>query len=271
LGALDGEGQWSGYIRDAGDQVVAYRTFLQPDAERPYAVVAVVALDLNATRLGFVLGSEEPASEVKGERTGRIPEADFKPGRLLAVFNGGFKARHGKFGAMANGLVALPPRDGLGTVALYADGRIGIGAWGRDIRPNVPMLAWRQNGPLIVQAGVINPHTADNDPKDWGYTTVDNETATWRSGLGLSEDGQKLYYAAGPKLTVEALAHALRAAGAYQAVQLDINNYWVHFDGIQAHGDGLQTLPLFESMGAENDRRYLQAYTRDYFYVTSAK
>ncbi|MDD5370997.1 MAG: hypothetical protein PHQ40_18105, partial [Anaerolineaceae bacterium] len=46
LGSLPGEGAWSPYIQDATGQTVAYRTFLQPDINRPYAVVAIVALNL---------------------------------------------------------------------------------------------------------------------------------------------------------------------------------------------------------------------------------
>src|SRR5574341_727579 len=89
LGTLSGEGQWSPYIQDASGQVVAQRTFLQPDSTRPYALAAIVAFDLNATRLHFVLGSQEPASSVGVSRPGKIPAADLQPGHLLAAFNGG--------------------------------------------------------------------------------------------------------------------------------------------------------------------------------------
>src|SRR5260370_32638129 len=60
MGALANEGKWLAYLRNSSGQVVAYRTFLQPDKQRPYAVVAVVAFSLKATQLHFVLGSLEP-------------------------------------------------------------------------------------------------------------------------------------------------------------------------------------------------------------------
>ena len=60
LGSLEGEGVWTPYILDSTGRIVAYRTFFQPDPERPYSVVAVVAFDLEYTRLHFVLGFEEP-------------------------------------------------------------------------------------------------------------------------------------------------------------------------------------------------------------------
>ena len=52
-------------------------------------------------------------------------------------------------------------------------------------------------------------------------------------------------------------------------MQLDINNYWVHFDAIQPDGEKLATVPLFDGMKAQDDRRYLNGYSRDYFYVVS--
>lgn len=56
LGSLTGEGQWVAYLYSPAGKVVAYRTFLQPDPERPFALAAVVAFDLAQTHLHFVLG-----------------------------------------------------------------------------------------------------------------------------------------------------------------------------------------------------------------------
>lgn len=268
LGTLTGEGQWQSYLQGPSGQTVAYRTFLQPDPQRPYAVAAMVAFDLNATRLKFVLGSSEPESTVTINRPGRIPANDLRSGTLLAAFNGGFKARHGHFGVGVNGITVLPPRDGHGVVALYADGRVRIGAWGTDIMPAPDIVAWRQNGPLIIQNGRINPHTADNAPRDWGYT-INSEVAVWRSGLGLSADGRTLYYVAGQNLTVSALAQAMAATGALNAMQLDINNYWVHFDSFQPGPNGPQPQALLDAMSGQNDQRFLGSYTRDFFYLTA--
>jgi hypothetical protein len=268
LGTLSGEGQWSSYIQDSSGRVVAQRTFLQPDASRPYALAAVVAFDLGAAHLHFVLGSEEPASSILVSRPGKIPASDLQPGQLLAAFNGGFKAEHGHFGAMINGVTVLPPRAGLGTIAIYDDGTVRLGVWGADITASPHILAWRQNGPLIIHDGQINPHTADHAPWDWGRT-VNGVTATWRSALGISADGRTLYYIGGPSLTLTALAQAMAATGAAQAVQLDINNYWVHFDAFQPDGSGLQALPLLDAMKRQADNRYLKGFTRDFFYLTA--
>jgi hypothetical protein len=264
LGTLADEGKWLPYLQGGAGQVVAYRTFLQPDKARPYAVAAIVAFNLDVTQLHFVLGSLEPASDVEIPRPGTIPAADLQAGKLVATFNGGFKVAHGHFGVMVDGTTVIPPRAGMGTVAFYQDGHTSLGKWDPAVLSNTQVVSWRQNGPLVVEAGQINPHTADTAPQDWGYT-VPGDTAIWRSGLGLSADGKTLYYIAGPSLTLPALAVAMQAAGMQNAIQLDINNFWVHFDAVQGQ---LQAAPLVDKMNNKVGR-YLSAYPRDFFYVTA--
>ena len=265
---MSGEGHWDPYLWDPVGRPVSYRTSFHPDPERSYAYVTVVAFDLENTRLHFVLGYEEPASSLDILRSGRIPADDLQPGRLLAAFNGGFKAQHGHFGVMANGITLIQPREGLGTVGIYDDGEVRLSAWGKDLGRSPHLIAWRQNGPLIVQDGQVNPHTADRAPQDWGIT-VYGETATFRSALGISGDGRTLYYAAGPSLTLPILAQAILRSGATQAIQLDINNFWVHFEAFQAEGDQLKAVPLLDEMKGVGDHRYLVGFSRDYFYVTT--
>ncbi len=261
-----GEGKWTAYMHDKAANIIAYRAFLHPDPRRPYATAAIVAFDLKSVRLHFVLGTKEPVSYVKLPRPGRIPRRDFQCGRLVAVFNGGFKARHGHFGAMVGGVTVLPPRQGLGTVAMYKDGRVRIGMWGTEVKPMPDISAWRQNGPLVIHNGKINPHTADYAPKDWGIT-VKGAIAVSRSALGISKDGRTLYYVAGDYLTLPVLARTLSAVGAYQAMQLDINKYWVHFDSIECDNGVPDLAPLLKSM--RRDQRYLKRFWRDFFYITS--
>jgi hypothetical protein len=191
------------------------------------------------------------------------------PGKLLAVFNGGFQARHGNFGVGVDGTVIIPPKPDMGALVIYPDGKVTVGQWGDEIDPTAPMSVWRQNGPLVVHHGEINPHVAESDPTVWGYTL--KETApVWRSGAGISQDGRTLYYFAGSNLSLPTLALSMQSAGAYNAMQMDINNYWVHFDAI-TFKDGLPVPnALFDYMGSDNPNRYLQPYTRDYFYVTAA-
>ncbi len=269
LGKLAGEGQWEPYLHSAdGQTTVAYRTFLQPDPERPYSIAAIVAFDLQATRLHFVLGTVEPKSSApQPSRTGAIPRSDLQPGVLLAAFNGGFKARHGHYGAKANGLTALPAIQGLATVAIYTSGQVRIGEWGKDIRESPDLVAWRQNGEPLIHQGKINPDTGKTTLV-WGLT-LKGQAITWRSGLGISADGRTLYYVAGPRLDVTTLTRAMAQAGAAEALQLDVNNFWVHFAAVHSTGSGLVAVPLLKGMDSEVDR-YLKSYSRDFFYVTTA-
>ena len=267
LGSAVGEGIWSAYIQDRQGQTVAYRTFLQPDPTRPYALVAVVAIDLTHTRLHFLLGSIEPVGPPGPPRTGAIPAPDRAANFLLAAFNGGFKARHGQFGAMADGITALPPRDGLGTVVIYQDGSVRLGEWGADLGMSPEVVAFRQNGPLVIRNGKIDPRIYNNSPEDWGYTVID-VSPTVRTGIGLSEDESTLFYFCGPSLSMEALANSMQAAGAWNSIQLDINNYWALFVKFQPSGSNLVPEALLPDLMVANIERYLWDYTRDYFYIT---
>lgn len=269
LGHIDDEGIWTPYITNANGATVGYRTFLQPDPERPFTLVGVVAIDLEQTELHFVLGTEEPAVAGDLNGYGRIAAADKTPDLLLAAFNGGFKGTHGQYGAMADGQVALPAKDGLATVALYQDGSVRIGAWGSDITADEALVAWRQNAHLVVENGTITDVAARNSLYDWSGS-IDNEVVTWRSGLGLSADGRTLYYFAGSSLNMPALGAAMTAVGVEQGLLLDINPYWVHFTAFAPQGDSFTVDPLFPAEMNQHADRFLRAYQRDFFYITAA-
>ena len=262
------EGKWEPYILDARGRAIAYRAFVYPDPLRPYVGVGIVAIDLVNARLGFVVGTEEPVSNAVITRTGKIPNGDFAPGKLFAVFNGGFKTQHGRYGAYAGGKELVPPREGMATVAVDKDGSLRIGQWGDPglVRPDT--VAWRQNGPPVVRNGSINPLTNDNSASNWG-ANIDGAVAVWRSGMGLSQDGNTLFYVAGNDLVASTLAKSLKAGGAYNAMQLDINNFWVQFCAVRADGTTLKPEPLFDNMKAQQPDRYLKAYTRDFFYISA--
>jgi hypothetical protein len=263
---MPGEGEWEPYILDAQGNTVAYRTYLQPVPDRPFAPVAVVAFDLDQTRLHYVLGVYDPVLPGGVHGDGEIPLQDLDPGVLLATFNGGFKARHGEFGAMADGITALPPRDGFGTLVIYQDGSVSLGEWGRDLWMSDDIQSFRQNGPLVVQNGRNNPRIYNNSPQDWGYTVID-VSPTVRSGLGLNPDDNILYYFCGPGLSMEDLAKVMVAVGVENAIQLDINTYWVLFTKVIPYGNGMNVEPLFPQW-MSNVNRYILTSARDFFYVT---
>ena len=270
LGSIPNEGIWTAYIRDQSGASLAYRTFLQPDAARPYAVVGIVAFDLYNVRLHYQLGTVEPVVPGSAPRTGQIPGPDRLPGTLLAAFNGGFKTVHGHFGVFMDGKVLIPPIDGMGTISFYQDGSIRIGVWGGDLNYTPDMLVFRQNCPLIVHNGQMNPLVYNNSVNDWGGT-ISGNIVTFRSGIGISQDGKTLFYFAGNSLTMPALAKAMQDAGAYQAMQLDINNYYVHFTKFELQNNRFTAVPLLPKEMVDNVSRFLDTYSRDFFYVTAIK
>jgi hypothetical protein len=266
LGSLEGEAVWQAYIKDEHGRAVAYRTFIQPDPSRPYSVVAVVAFDLDRTRLNFILGYDEPSLKGGPKGNGLIPEADAMPNVLLATFNGGFKAEHGQYGAMSAGVMAIPARKDLATIAIFKDGSVKIGAYGKEITSLDNTIAWRQNCSLVIENGQINPLVNDDSAQYWG-ANLNGETVIWRSGLGISPDGKTLYYFAGPSLRMRVLAAAMQAVNVKAGLQLDINNYWVHFVAVRyAEGKALPE-PLFPNEMKYDAGRYLTRYSRDFFYV----
>jgi hypothetical protein len=267
-GTLEGEGVWQPYLYDQEGQVVAFRTFLQPDPERPYTVVALVAFDLTRTRLHFVLGFNEPALPDGPTGDGLIPETDKQAGVLLAAFNGGFRTANGHFGAMADGVMALPPLEGYATVGIYRSGQVRIGNWGAEIEDSPDLLAWRQNCRLIIQDGEISPRVYNDSVTDWG-ASVSNQIITRRSALGLDHGARILFYFAGPSLSMPILADTMLAAGVRNGMLLDINHFWVHFTAIQAQDGQLVAQPLMPDDMTDHIDRYLGPSPADFFYVTS--
>jgi hypothetical protein len=269
FGPVEGEGLWQPYLFDAQGRIIALRTFLQPDPERPYALVAIVAFDLDRVELHYVLGAREPALSGGLRGNGLIADTDKQPGKLLATFNGGFMASHGEYGAMSGNITALPAKHGFGTVAIYSDGQVQIGEWGKDIGPTETVAAWRQNARLVIENGEINERVYNGSIATWGGS-FDGDIVTWRSGLGLTADGKVLYYFAGPSMSMPTLAEAMKTAQVHNGMLLDINPTWVHFATIQAEGNGLSALPLFEEGMETQIDRYLKQSDRDFFYITGA-
>ncbi len=266
---------WQAYGAEINGTPIMARSFVKPDPDRPYAQAALVRIDLSQVQLHLVPGTVEPVAATAlphFKRPGLIPAADQNPDLLLAAFNGGFKAIHGHYGMMVDGTTLLPPIDGLATIALRPDGTIQIGQWGRDLTATDNLTWYRQNCPLLVDVGQINPHVDDENHKEWGYT-VKNLDTTWRSGLGISQDGRFLIYAAGNSLTVRSLAQALQQAGAYYAMQTDINGFYTRFvtyrpaDNPKATGHPLVADKLLNEMSGD-PALFLHPYDRDFFYIT---
>lgn len=268
FGEVPNEGVWQPYIYTPDSTLAAVRTFLQPDPERPYALVAIAAFDLTKVRIHYVLGLKEPAKPGGPHGWGLIPEEDKQPGKLLAAFNGGFIFEHGNYGAMADGIYPIALRHGLATLAIYEDGAVRIGEWGTDLQEGENYTALRQNALPIIHNGEINPKVYTGTWVEWG-ANLDYSTVTLRSGVGLDDDNQVLYYFAGPSLSMPVLADAMAAAGVHNSMLLDINPTHAHFTAMRVVDDQLTAEPLYEEEMNLWVDRYLRQWDLDYFYITA--
>lgn len=259
---------WVAYGPTQNGVPLMARTLILADPARSYAGVALVRIDLSRLQLHIMPGTLEPAHPsgigliIPG--LGTVPAAD-RPA-LVAAFNGGFKAVHGRYGMMVNGLTLLPPIDGTATVAIFKDGSVQLGAWNQDVFPSVDMLAFRQNCPPLIDAGTLNPALdKDSFARAWGFTR--NTDIAWRTALGLSQDRRFLIFAVGNGTNAKFLAEALQQAGAYSAMQLDVNQYYARFMSYtQVNGQPVGQR-LLDQM-TNNPMQFLTPDLRDFFYLT---
>ncbi|MBV9424445.1 MAG: phosphodiester glycosidase family protein [Solirubrobacterales bacterium] len=254
---LPEEGVWHGtgpLVRGAPPVLV---TTFRPDPSYPQMVAGVAWIDASRAWLQLYPGRYEPPNS--GTAAAEVP-AQLRA-RLLATFNSGFKLEDAGAGFVAFGHVYSPLRDGQATFIRYRDGVADVRAWsgGPDPGPNVEFA--RQNLPLIVQGGRLNPELSDGP--QWG-ATLGNAIRVWRSGVGVDARGDVLY-AAADNQTATSLALILQRAGAVRAMELDINSAWVTFNFYGGFG-GLAPAKLLPGMDRDATR-YLTPDDRDFFAV----
>jgi hypothetical protein len=220
-------------------------------------VAGVAWIDSSRTRLELYPGRYEPPNS--GNALAEVPPQ--LRGGLLATFNSGFKLEDDNGGFVAFGQTYAPLHDGQATFVRYRSGRTDIVSWngGPDPGPDVEFA--RQNLPLIVEGGQLNP--AISNDSLWG-ATLGNAVRVWRSGVGIDARGNILYAAADAQ-TAQSLAEILQRAGAVRAMELDINYEWTTFNFYGAWGaTGAQKLLPDMTRDAT---RYLTPDDRDFFAV----
>jgi hypothetical protein len=267
--AARGDGEWIAVRASTdGERAALYKTLVHPDPKRPYAVVAIVAMDLREIDLEMVAGTEEPESTKvpRSHRPGVVPDAD-KPA-VMAVFNGGFKAMHGSFGMRIGQDTFLPPREASCTIALLPDEDIEIRTFSaiKDDEPH--MIAFRQTPPCLVERGEPNKRLLNEFTRNWG-ASVSGDTIIRRSALGLSRDKRFLFYGLGDAVSARSIGDALLAAGAYDAAQLDVNSAYPRFM-LVAHdpaGSLALTDPLIPGLHYKPSEYVVTPEPRDFFYV----
>ena len=271
--AAKGDGEWIPVRASTdGERPAMYKTLVHPDPKRPYAVVAIMAMDLREIDLEMVAGTEEPESTKvpRSHRPGVVPDAD-KP-TVMAVFNGGFKAMHGNFGMRIGQDTFLPPRETSCTIALLPNEEIEIRTFS-EIKDDEPhMIAFRQTPPCLVERGEPNKRLLNEFTKNWG-ASVAGDTIIRRSAIGLSHDKRFLFYGLGDAVSAHSIGDALLAAGAYDAAQLDVNSAYPRFM-LVAHGPAGKapgslalTDPLIPDLHYKPTEYVVTPEPRDFFYV----
>ncbi len=257
--ALPGEGVWHATFAAGGSHPPVLITSFRPDPEYPQLVAGVAWIDHTRTSVQLYPGLQEPAVTLPSRGPMEVPKA--LRSRLVASFNSGFKLADSGGGFALNGHTYAALHPGMATIVRYASGRMDILAWngGSSVGPNVSYA--RQDLPLIVNHGHVNPNLSDGP--EWG-ATLGNKVYVWRSGVGIDRRGN-LIYAAANDLTVASLARILIHAGAVRAMELDINAYWPSFITYRFPGAGRPANLLADMV--RSPRRYLVPDDRDFFAV----
>ena len=205
------------------------RTMVHPLPYKKDAFVVVLAIDLRRVELVPMAGTEEPvAPTVPAEhRPGLVPAADLPA--LIAVFNGGFLSKHGQFGMRVNGEDFAPAREDSCSVAFLDDGSLRI-ATHKALAPVAARLrSFRQTPPCLSEGGVLDARLAHEDTaRLWG-AAIGGKREIRRTALGLDASGRTLFFGLGDWIWARDLALAMKAAGAVDVAELDINWSYTRF------------------------------------------
>jgi hypothetical protein len=262
--AVEGEGGWIPIVDDPfvnsypNAPAPFYQTFIRADPERAYTRVYITMWDPRQVQLRMQAGTIEPQSATGQRGAGIVPRDPETLERLVGAFNGGFQALHGEFGMMADDRVYLPPKPWAATVAVFDDGRVGMGSWpapdwrgafyDEDLaNRQIPeaMVDFRQNLTSVVEDGQYNPWGRWY----WGAAprNAEEQTLTTRSAMCLTEEGFLAYFwsqGIGP----EAVGLAMNHTRCVRGVHLDMNIAHCGFEFFQPFAPGEDAPPLGRSI-----------------------
>lgn len=223
--ALEGEGVWKP-VRMVDGVTVAWTTGVRPSRKFGSIQASFLLVDQAHTRARLHQGTEVPGG--KWEHGKAVLPQDAP--RLVAAFNGGFLRKHSMGGYYTEGREAWPLRQGAASMAIDAEGRVHIGAWGDQLavagHGGQPWVSVRQNLTMLVQDGEVFPRRL---VRQWGASGK-GELWILRSAVCERSDGKLLYAIVG-KTDAAVLARTMKNAGCLNAMQLDVNasyprGYW---------------------------------------------
>jgi hypothetical protein len=269
--AAAGDGSWIPVADPEHPEAPAllYKTLLHPDPERAWSELFLVAMPSSLVQLAAVPGTAEPSTDNPAAQT--LPHRGLIPApqraQLLAAFNGGFRAEHGHHGMLVDGVLLIPPRADMCTIAGYESGALRIGTYSRLNAEAAKPLWFRQSPRCMVEQGVLHPGLRDQNARGWG-STLEGDTVIRRSSIALSEKGDVLYVAVTNFTTARALAVGMRAAGGWNVAQLDVNFSFPKFLLFPRDETGARhAVSLFQGFLFDADEMLEQATERDFFYV----
>ena len=229
-------------------------------------VVTIYRFRADRTSFALHAGSEDPpgAATSVGAAAGPAVTRAEAP-RLIAAFNGGFKAASGSGGFEAAGHVVIALRRGFASLVIDDDGDVHVGVWGQGLPyPGERIRSVRQNLQPLVVSG--RPSPVIGDLASWGVT-LGGVPQVARSALGQDARGNLLYAASMHALPAD-LATALVGAGAVRAMELDINPYWVQLASTPRPGGPLVAgIPNQERPGSQ----FVVGWTRDFVTVLARR
>jgi Phosphodiester glycosidase len=263
---LPGEGVWR-VLETVKGEPAMFGTYLRPSAEYSSYVAGIVSIDQRLVTFQLHPGSEDPGPG----NWGSLPYIPLDSRRgLLATFNGGFKLDTAGGGFYLNGVTRGTMTNGAASVVYYRTGTIAIGTWGSEVGMTPDVVGVRQNLKLIVDHGQVPDSVNYNVISSWG-ATLGGGYYVWRSGLGITKDG-RVIYAYGPALNVRELADLLQQAGAVEALQLDINPFWMSFMYYEKDGHPSDPTPVnLLASQQQTAYRYYSVYSRDFTSVYARK
>ena len=174
-------------------------------------------------------GSESIATDISlgstpGEQSvGEVPvryttflRPDLGNTMVVAAFNSEEKLQHTTVGYLTAGRTpqTLVGRDA--SLVIDTNGTIDVGAWGTDVTMSQTVASVRQNLHLIVDNGKAVSDLKSDTSGKYGRSK-DQLQFTWRSGIGVIDDGN-IVYVTSNKITMSALADA----GVVPDMRLDI-------------------------------------------------
>lgn len=270
--AKAGDGAWTPYVEGArGEPALLYRSTIHPDRTKPQVHVALVAVDLRRVGVHLVAGSlEPPSTTVPGERRPAVIAPADLP-KLVAVFNGGFMARHGQWGMRVGTDLFLPPKDD-GCTILLVDHGVRIGTHAALAKDLGEAATFRQTPPCLVEGGAVNEALLVREkPRRWGMSESGGLDIR-RSAVGLVKGGRTLLYGLGESITPRQMAEAMRAAGAVDAAELDVNwsyTRWLTYKRTTRPGEIPEVEETLIPKIKHGPRLYVQKRSeRDFFYLT---